>query len=122
MFRTAASRSIQSFRTPSIASTVQRAAFRTAAQALVRPGTLSVALRKPIQKSLVRYETTYQKADFVKERDVKGEEAFGKTTLQPVPSIVSTDSSIHPVTGEVGGVGPEEDVDMTASIRSDFVS
>lgn len=125
MFRTAASRSIQSLRaqaprTP-ISSTVQRATIRTSAKPLARSGTLSLALRNPLQNSLVRYETTYQKASFAKSRDNKAEETYGNELLKPNPEIVSTASTIHPVTGEVGGAH-EEDVDMTASIRSDFVS
>lgn len=123
MFRTAASRSIQSLRAQaSISSTVQRAALRTSAQPLARPGTLSLALRQPLQKSLVRYETTYQKANFAKSRDNKAEESYGKELLQPVPALVSTSSSVHPVTSEVGGPAHEEEIDMTASIRGDFVS
>lgn len=124
MFRTAASRSIQSLRAQaprtSISSAVQRAALRTSARPLARPGALSLAVRNPLQNSLVRYETTYQKAAFAKSRDNKAEEAYGNEVLKPNAEIVSTASSIHPVTGEVGGAH-EEDVDMTASIRSDFV-
>jgi hypothetical protein len=74
-----------------------------------------------MQTSLVRYETTYQKASFIKSRDVKGEEATGKEMVVALPGLVSTESSIHPIQGEVGGVKEEDDVDMTASIRSDFV-
>lgn len=126
MFRTAASRSVQSFRTTtpsySFTANLQRATLRTSARPIARPGSLSLALRQPLQKSLVRYETTYQKASFAKSRDDKAEAAYGAEKLQPIPALVSAESSIHPVTGEVGGAGQEEDIDMTKQIRSDFVS
>lgn len=126
MFRTSASRSIQSLRAqatrPHIPSTMLRAALRTSAKPAARPGALSLVLRQPLQKSLVRYETTYQKANFPKARDNKAEKSYSEEMIGPLPDLVSTESSIHPVTGEVGGVPHEEEVDMTASIRSDFVS
>ncbi|ETN37742.1 uncharacterized protein HMPREF1541_07365 [Cyphellophora europaea CBS 101466] len=124
MFRTTASRSIQSLRAQAprttLSSTVLRATLRTSAQPLARPGALSLTLRNPAQKSMVRYETTYQKSSFPKSRDNKAEEAYGNEVIKPIPDLVSASSSIHPVTGEVGGPKEEEDVDMTASIRSDF--
>jgi hypothetical protein len=83
---------------------------------------LALALRKPVPKSLVRYETTYQKASFPKSRDNKAEEAYGQEMVVAHPSLVSSTSSVHPaVSGEVGGTPHEEEIDMTASIRSDFV-
>jgi hypothetical protein len=126
MFRTTAARSVQSLRAQTsrapTTSHLLRAALRTSAKPSVRPGTLSLALRKPVPKSLIRYETTYQKPDFPKGRDPKAEEKYGREMLAPEPALVSTASSVHPVTGEVGGTPHEEEVDMTASIRSDFVS
>jgi hypothetical protein len=51
----------------------------------------------------------------------KAEEDLGKVKLGATPQIVSSSSSIHPVQGEVGGVQEEQEVDMMAGIRSDFV-
>lgn len=126
MFRTTATRSVQSLRaqasrTP-ITSTALRASLRTSAKPLTRPGALSLALRNPVQKSLIRYETTYQRSNFPKSRDNKAEEAYGREMVGAEPALVSTESSIHPVTGEVGGAPHEEEVEMTGAIKSDFVS
>ena len=120
MFRTTAVRSVQSLRAPTT-STALRAALRTSTKPALRPATLSLALRHPVAKSLVRYETTYQKSGFIKSKDLKTEKGYSEELITPIPELVSATSSLHPVTGEVGGVPPEEEIDMTASIRSDFV-
>lgn len=71
-----------------------------------------------MQKALVRYATNNAYAYDTK----KAEETLGKQIIKPVHGEgVSTESSIHPVTGEVGLKEEEHDVDMMAGIRSDFV-
>lgn len=123
MFRTTATRSLpRSFsslyattpRSP-ITNHVLKASLRTASRPFKAAPTLSLAVRQPMQKSLVRYQTT-------RVFDPKAEEALQKQVLKPHPEIVSTGSSVHPVRGEVGVEEHEDDVDMMAGIRSDFVS
>lgn len=71
-----------------------------------------------MQKALVRYATNNAYAYDTK----KAEETLGKQLIKAGHDSVSTDSSIHPITGEVGAAKEEEhDVDMMAGIRSDFV-
>ena len=59
-------------------------------------------------------------------KDITGgkevEEAYQKLLLPATPSLVSTDSSVHHIQGEVGADNQDQDVDMMAGIRSDFVS
>lgn len=70
-----------------------------------------------MQKALVRYATnnagSYDRA--------KAEADLGKQLISAGHEGVSTESSIHPVTGEVGLHQEEQEVDMMAGIRSDFV-
>jgi hypothetical protein len=109
---------------PSIRSNVLRATLRTSAKPLRSYGPLSLTLRQPTRTALVRYQsgTAYQQASFIKGRDTKGEEAFAQTKLVPLEPEVTEDSTIHPVTGEVGGVPETEpDVEMMAGVKSDFV-
>ena len=86
---------------------------------MARP--LAIIVRDPSQTSLVRHATTYQAASFVKGLSKEAEAAYQKEKLAPEPEEVSTVSSIHPVNSEVKSDAVEQDVDMTASIRSDFV-
>jgi len=72
---------------------------------------------QPMQKSLVRYATNNAWAYDTK----KAEAELGKQLISPAHEVVSTSSSIHPVTGEVGVKEEEHDVDMMAGIRGDFV-
>ena len=105
-------------------SNVLRASLKTSAKPLSPSGTLSVALRQPLQRSLVshRTATTYQGANFAKSLSKEAEEAYGKEKLAAVPEQVSSSSTVHPVTGEVGLDQAEQDVDMMAGIKNDFVS
>lgn len=73
---------------------------------------LSLTVRKPLLTSLVRYQSTIDRA---------AEEEYGKGKLQAQPDMVSTGSSVRHVSGEVGADDPEPDVDMMAGIRGDFV-
>ncbi|EXJ81864.1 hypothetical protein A1O1_07929 [Capronia coronata CBS 617.96] len=127
MFRTTAARSLpRSFATvqaptprASLYNHVLKATMRTSARPVRPSKVLSLTLARTAQKSMVRYESTAgQKAAHF---DVKkaAEELYNQT-LKPVPEIVSTESSVRPITGEVNAADPEQDVDMMAGIRSDF--
>lgn len=72
---------------------------------------------QPMPKALVRYATNNAWAYDTK----KAEAELGKQLIRPGHEGVSTESSIHPITGEVGVKEEEHDVDMMAGIRSDFV-
>lgn len=121
MFRLTALRSLQRS-IPSCNVLGARSAWRSATSkaqlaspvsAANTPKRLSLALRKPIVTSLVRYQSTINKAT---------EEEYGKRTLQAEPAAVTTGSSVRQVTGEAGVDDPEPDVDMMAGVKSDFVS
>jgi hypothetical protein len=77
------------------------------------PKRMSLAIRKPLTTSLVRYQSTIDRA---------AEAEYAKRILEPEPAMVSTGSSVRHVTGEKGADDPEPDVDMMAGIRGDFVS
>jgi hypothetical protein len=123
MFRTTTARSLpRSLSKISTASVrpsrpilTSRATLNTLARAARPSKSLSLALRKPIATSLIRCQTTFT-------RDTKREEALLKETLPVDAALVSTGSSVHPVTSEVGVPPEEHDVDMMAGIRGDFVS
>ena len=132
MFRTTAIRAIprsSSLRSPatlknSAVSNVLKANLRTSSKPNTTSNVLSVALRQPLQKSLVRYQsgTAYQAASFVKGLSKEAEAGYGQEKLAAPPQEqVTVDSSVHPVTGEVGQDAAEQDVDMGAGIRNDFV-
>jgi hypothetical protein len=75
-----------------------------------RPQVLAAAKPLALQLAGVRYATT----------DKKDIPAILKEKL-PVDSGVSTDSTIHPVFGEVGGAAePEHETDMMAGVKSDM--
>lgn len=121
MFRPTALRSIQRS-LPSCQVSAARSAWRSAtfkaqltsqASAANSAKRLSLTVRKPLTTSLVRYQSTIDRA---------AEAEYGKRILQPEPETVSTGSSIRHVTGEVGVDTPEPDVDMMAGIKGDFVS
>jgi hypothetical protein len=121
MFRPAALRSLQ--RTfPGCSVSTARCAWRSvtvksqsSSKTSVHntPKRLALAVRKPAPTSLVRFQSTIDKA---------AEKEYRKGTLQPEPETVSTGSSVRPVTHEIGVGQPEPDVDMMAGIKSDFVS
>jgi hypothetical protein len=121
MFRPTALRSLQRS-LPSCNAHVARSAWggvtlkaslASRASTVNTPKRLSLAIRKPLTTSLVRYQSTIDKA---------AEEEYRKQTLKPTPESVSTGSSVRHVTGEVGVDDPEPDVDMMAGIKGDFVS
>ena len=121
MFRTTAARSIPRSFMPlpraSFYNHVLKASLRTSTRPANASRVLSLTVCQPLQKSLVRYKTNMAYQYDTK----KAEEELGKTLLQPVPSAVTTASSVRPVKGEVGAHEEEDEVDMMATIRSDFV-
>lgn len=52
----------------------------------------------------------------------KAEKALGEQKIDATPESVSAVSSIHSVNSELGQADHEQDVDMMAGIRGDFVS
>jgi hypothetical protein len=97
---------------PAWRSAVLRAQLTSQASAAQTSKRLSLSIRKPLTTSLVRYQSSIDKA---------AENEYRKGKLQAQPDTVSAGSSVRQVTGELGANDPEPDVDMMAGIRSDFV-
>jgi hypothetical protein len=121
MFRPTAFRSLQrsvaSCNTPMARSAWHGASFRAQLTSKAPPTStskrLSLAIRKPMTTSLIRHQSTIDRA---------AEAEYAKQKLTPTdPEEVTTGSSVRHVTKEVGADDPEPDVDMMAGIRSDFV-
>jgi hypothetical protein len=107
---------------PTVVPNVLKAALKTSAKSLTPAGPLSLALREPLKRSLVRYQSTaYQAASFAKGLSKEAEAAYLEEKLAPEPAEVSSSSSVHQIRHEKGVDNVEEDIDMTASIKSDFV-
>lgn len=126
MFRTTAVRGIpRSFATlqapkprMSLYNTVQKASLRTSARPAKATRVLSLTVARPFHTSLVRYES--KGALEAARLDIKkAEENMSKQTLKPVPEAVSLSSTTRSA-GELTA-DHEDDVDMMAGIRSDFV-
>ena len=123
VLRTAAARplprQLYSFHTTSSKSLLTSRTFlaylKTAQRPVKTSTHLFVALRQPVQKSLIRYQTNWG-------LDKNAEAEWAKRRLQPEPELVSTESSVHNVRSETGTPEPEQDIDMMAGIRSDMVS
>ena len=125
MFRTTAVRSLpRSFTTfPATApranlfNNALRASLKTSARPIRASRILSVAVAIPVQRSVVRYAShnagSYDTA--------KAEKTLGEQILKPVPALVSESSTIRSIAGEVQPNQQEDDVEMMAGIRSDFV-
>lgn len=122
-FRTVPRTSLSVSSKASLHNNVLRASLRTSAKSLKVSRPLSLALRQPVRTALVRYQsgTAYQQPSFIKTRDVEAEKKWAQIPLGPLTAEVTTTSSVHPVSGEVGAADPEPDIDMMAGIRSDFV-
>lgn len=124
MFRTSATRavpaSLTALRVPVTGSTILRASLKTSTRPVKSSRILALAVRQPLQQSLVRYASDRSK--IVGTRDVEGEKRRGEEKVVAIPDLVSTGSSVHPVVGEVGADQADQDVDMAAGIKSDFVS
>lgn len=80
---------------------------------------LALAVARPFHTSIVRYEPKAN-ANAGSYNIKQAEEELGKQVLKPVPDAISTDSSVRAVAGEVSAQH-DDDVDMMAGIRSDFV-
>ena len=65
--------------------------------------------------SLVRHQSTTWGIDH------EAEAEYAKQMVGARPDLVSTGSSVHHVTYEIGVEEGEKDIDMMAGIRSDFV-
>ncbi len=100
---------------------VVKASLRTSARPSVKAAkVLSLTVARPFHTSLVRYES--KGGAIAAQWDLKKRtEELYKKTIEPVPEYVSIDSSTRAVAGEVSS-SHEDDVDMMAGIRSDFVS
>ena len=79
------------------------------------PVTLALATSKPFGTSLLRCAQTIDKID------KKHEDQLEHEKIVPHPAEVSTISSVHQVFHEKGVDDPEQDVDMLAGIKSDWV-
>lgn len=129
MFRTVAVRAIPStfgtLRTPAtrlnIARIAQQAAYRTSSRTTKTSSILAVAIQKPISKSLIRYASTAAESKIVLGQDVEGEKKILGEKVVALPDLVAVDSSVHKLTSEVGNPQQQEDVDMMAGVKSDFV-
>lgn len=126
MFRTTAARavpkSLVSLRAPAaripVSKFVQQAAFRTSTRSVKTSPVLALERHQPIQKSLVRYAST---GKVVYTQDAEAEKASGSKSISPHPEYVSTQSSVHNAFTETATQEQEQDVDMMAGVRSDFV-
>lgn len=88
---------------------------------LYQPRSLALALPKPLRTPFPRYTSTQpgKPFDHVNKEE---EKAIGKERLEAHPEAVSTVSTTHQVFHENKVEEPEEeDVDMLAGVKSDFV-
>lgn len=103
---------------PTFSNNVLKANLSSLSKPSRSPRAFALAMYQPAQKSLTRYaHTNIQTVAQAKEHEA----VLGKERIAVHPELVSADSSIHPVQGEVGYQEPEKDVDMMAGIRGDFV-
>ncbi|KAL2350128.1 hypothetical protein BJ546DRAFT_488399 [Cryomyces antarcticus] len=78
-----------------------------------RPQTLA----KPLTAAFARLQTTQTQWDKI---DKKQEGKVGKEKLEASPELVSSESSTHPIFGEVGTEEKEDDTDMMAGVKADL--
>jgi hypothetical protein len=78
-----------------------------------RPQISQLSQLKPIQAAVLRRALSEERK--------QAEAKYAKEAIKPTPETVSSTSSIHPFTGEVGGEPPHQDVDMSAGIKQDLV-
>ena len=126
MLRTSAARSIpRSFtslqaatRRTSVLNNALRASLKTSARPAKASRVLAIAAFQPVPTSLVRHAHNAANYDIA-----KAEKAYHDVILKPMPEQISTGSSTRQVGGEMQRQAghDEEDVDMMAGIRSDFV-
>jgi len=127
MFRTTAARavpnSLTTLRAPStrtpLTKLTQQAAFRTSTRYVKTAPLLALAVQQPLRKALVRYASGG--SPIVHGQDTEFEKTLQAQKIIATPEEVSTTSSVHKAFEEKGVQQPEDDVDMMAGIRSDFV-
>lgn len=126
MFRTtavrAASKTALTSRTQlsrtSVSKLLQQAQYQTSSRAFKTSPILALAVRQPLQKCLVRYQSTKR----VVTRDTELEKKLGAEKVLGHPELISSTSSVHRTFTEVGPRDAEhDDVDMSAGIKGDFV-
>jgi hypothetical protein len=102
----------------SLGSNVFKANLSLLSKPARSPRAFALAVYRPTPRALTRYAHT----NIMTVKQAREHEAvLGKERLPAYPALVSTESSIHQVSSEVGVPETEKDVDMMAGIRSDFV-
>ncbi|KAF1991843.1 hypothetical protein K402DRAFT_388386 [Aulographum hederae CBS 113979] len=81
-----------------------------------RPQAVALAASKTVANTFARQLVTSR----VNHADIKAEKELGKQKLEPHPELVSSTSSIHPISGEVGVKEPEKEPDMLAGMKGDL--
>ncbi|KAF2720193.1 hypothetical protein K431DRAFT_286035 [Polychaeton citri CBS 116435] len=118
MLRSGASR--QLFRSLNATSSVTlKASARSqlATHALRRPAAVAAARPLMLQQQLRAFADARKEVDQI---NLEAEHKASEKTLKPHPELVSTSSSTHPITSEVGVENEEKDVDMMAGIKHDL--
>lgn len=90
---------------------------------LYQPRNLALAPQNLLHTPLPRFAST-QAGDFSGHVNKAEQKAIGKERLQAHPAEVTAVSTAHPVFEETKTEEPEEeeDIDMLAGVKSDFVS
>lgn len=88
---------------------------------LYQPRSLALDFQNPLYRPFTRYAST-QPGNSIGHANKAEEKAIGKEHLQAHPAEVTTVSTAHPVFEETKREEPEEeDIDMLAGVKSDFV-
>lgn len=98
----------------------QRAAFRTSTRSVKTSPILALAVQQPLRKSLVRYASGGG-SQIIYGQDPEAEKNLQSQKIVAVPEEVTSTSTVHQAFQEKGVEQEEQDVDMMAGIRSDFV-
>lgn len=97
----------------------QHAAFRTSTRPVRVSPIVALAVHQPVRKSLVRYASGG--SQIIYGQDPEAEKSLQNQKIVAIPEEVSSTSSVHKAFEEKGVEPKEDDVDMMAGIRSDFV-
>lgn len=107
--------------TSSLALSANPRASNLHALRLYQPRSLALAFQNRLYTPFTRYAST-QPGDSIGHINKAQEKAVGKERLQAHPAEVTAVSTAHPVFEETKSEEPEEeDVDMLAGVKSDFV-
>lgn len=107
--------------TSSLALITTHRASKSHALRFYQPRSIALALPKSLYTPLHRYAST-QPGDSIGQLSKAEEKAIGKERLQAHPAEVTAVSTAHPVFEEAKSQEPEEeDIDMFAGVKSDFV-